>query len=164
MPLRRYAKGLLVLEMLLSVGAIGGGLVLIMAPRGEIMPLPLSALAGSPFETYLGPGLILFAVLGLGPLVAACLVWLRHPLAPGCSAHLRAGTADLDRRRDRHHRLQQRAASAGDLSVARRRHHARGLRLGTGRWSARQAPEDRPSDLIRESRARCAQEVDRGIP
>jgi hypothetical protein len=28
------------------------------------------------------PGLILFAVLGLGPLVAAALAWRRHPLAP----------------------------------------------------------------------------------
>ena len=78
----RYALGLLVLEGLLSLGALGGGLVLILAPRGEIMPLPLSALAGSPFDTYLGPGLILFSVLGLGPLVAARLAWLRHPFAP----------------------------------------------------------------------------------
>jgi hypothetical protein len=57
----------------LSLGALGGGFVLILAPRGEIMPLPLSALAGSPFDTYLGPGLFLFSVLGLGPLVAARL-------------------------------------------------------------------------------------------
>ena len=81
-PLSRFAKGLLVLEVLLSLGALGGGLVLILAPRGEILPLPLSALAGSPFDTYLGPGLILFSVLGLGPLVAARLAWLRHPFAP----------------------------------------------------------------------------------
>jgi hypothetical protein len=81
-PLSRFAKGLLVLEVLLSLGALGGGSVLILAPRGEIMPLPLSALAGSPFDTYLGPGLILFSVLGLGPLVAARLAWLRHPFAP----------------------------------------------------------------------------------
>jgi hypothetical protein len=72
----------MVLEVLLSIGALGGGLVLILAPRGEIMPLPLSALAGSPFDTYLGPGLILFSVLGLGPLVAARLAWLRNPFAP----------------------------------------------------------------------------------
>jgi hypothetical protein len=81
-PLSRFAKVLLVLEVLLSLGALGGGLVLILAPRGEILPLPLSALAGSPFDTYLGPGLILFSVLGLGPLVAARVAWLRHPLAP----------------------------------------------------------------------------------
>src|ERR1700675_4178620 len=81
-PLGRVAKSALALEALLSIGALGGGLVLMLAPRGEIMPLPLSALAGSPFDTYFMPGLILFGVLGLGPLVAARLVWLRHPLAP----------------------------------------------------------------------------------
>jgi hypothetical protein len=32
------------------------------SPGGEIMPLPLSALVGSSFDTYLVPGLILFGV------------------------------------------------------------------------------------------------------
>jgi hypothetical protein len=81
-PLSRGAKAAVVLEILLSIGALGGGLVLMIAPRGEIMPLPLAALAGSPFDTYLVPGLILFGVLGFGPLVAAGLAWHRHPLAP----------------------------------------------------------------------------------
>jgi hypothetical protein len=81
-PLSRLARASVAFEILLSIGALGGGLILIVAPRGEIMPLPLSALAGSPFETYLGPGLILFTVLGLGPLVAARLAWGQHPLAP----------------------------------------------------------------------------------
>jgi hypothetical protein len=78
----RFAAASLVLDVVLGIGALGGGFVLIVAPRGEIMPLPLSAFAGSPFETYLGPGLILFTVLGLGPLIAARLAWIRHPLAP----------------------------------------------------------------------------------
>jgi hypothetical protein len=90
-PLRRLAKGALALEVLLSVGALGGGLVLMLAPRGEIMPLPLSALAGSPFDTYFMPGLILFGVLGLGPLIAARLAWLRHPLAPTAAFIVGAG-------------------------------------------------------------------------
>jgi hypothetical protein len=81
-PLTRFAKASLVLDVVLSIGALAGGLVLILAPRGEIMPLPLSALSGSPFDTYLGPGLILFSVLGLGPLAAAYLAWRRHPVAP----------------------------------------------------------------------------------
>jgi len=72
----------MVLEVLLGVGAVGGGVALMLGPRGEIMPLPLSALKGSPFDTYFVPGLILFGVLGLGSLAAALLVWLRHPLAP----------------------------------------------------------------------------------
>jgi hypothetical protein len=53
-----------------------------LGPRGQIIPLPLSALKGSPFETYFGPGLILFCALGLFPLAAARLAWRRHPLAP----------------------------------------------------------------------------------
>ena len=79
------------LEVLLSIGALGGGLVLMIAPRGEIMPLPLSALAGSPFDTYLVPGVILFSVLGLGPLVAARLAWHRYPLAPTAAFVVGAG-------------------------------------------------------------------------
>ena len=90
-PLSRVAKAAVVLEILLSIGALGGGLVLIVAPRGEIMPLPLSALAGSPFDTYFVPGLILFGVLGLGPLIAARLAWLRHPLAPTAAFVVGAG-------------------------------------------------------------------------
>jgi hypothetical protein len=81
----------LVLEALLSIGALGGGLVLMIGPRGEIMPLPLSALAGSPFDTYLVPGVILFGILGVGPLDAAGLTWLRHPLAPTAAFVVGAG-------------------------------------------------------------------------
>lgn len=44
--------------------------------------ISLQILRGSPFETYFAPGLILFCVLGVGPLAAALLAWLRHPLAP----------------------------------------------------------------------------------
>lgn len=90
-PLSRVAKGALALEVVLSIGALAGGLILMIAPRGEIMPLPLSALAGSPFDTYFVPGLILFGVLGIGPLVAARLAWLRHPLAPTAAFIVGAG-------------------------------------------------------------------------
>ena len=90
-PLSRAAKGALALEVVLSIGALAGGLILMLAPRGEILPLPLSALAGSPFDTYFVPGLILFSVIGLGPLVAARLAWLRHPLAPTAAFIVGAG-------------------------------------------------------------------------
>jgi len=81
-PLNRFAKTALWLNLVLSFGALGGGAALMIGPRGEVIPLPLSNLGGSPFDTYFVPGLILFSVLGLGPLVAARLVWLGHPLAP----------------------------------------------------------------------------------
>lgn len=81
-PLGRLAKAAFSLEILLSVGALGGGAALILGPQGEILPLPLSALVGSPFASYLMPGLILFSVLGLGTIGAAFLVWRRDALAP----------------------------------------------------------------------------------
>jgi hypothetical protein len=87
----RVAKLALALEAVLGIGALAGGLILMLAPRGEILALPLSALAGSPFDTYFVPGLILFGVLGIGPFVAARLAWLRDPLAPTAAFIVGAG-------------------------------------------------------------------------
>ena len=53
-----------------------------LGPRGEMIPLPLSALKGSLFESYFAPGLILFCALGLGPAAAAEFARRRHPVAP----------------------------------------------------------------------------------
>jgi len=75
-------KVAIVFETILGIGAIGGGLALVIGPRGEVLPLPVSALAGSPFTTYCVPGLILVVVLGVGPLVAAVLAHRRHAAAP----------------------------------------------------------------------------------
>ncbi len=81
-PRGRLAWAAIALEVFLGVGALGGGAALMLGPRGELIPLPVSLLAGSPFADYLVPGAILFVILGLGPLVAAALAWRRHPLAP----------------------------------------------------------------------------------
>lgn len=81
-PLRPIARAAIGLEVLLSVGALAGGLALMIGPRGEIIPLRLASLEGSPFDTYFVPGLILFGVLGIGPIVAAALAWICRPLAP----------------------------------------------------------------------------------
>ena len=59
-----------------------GGIALMAGPNGEIVPLPVRALAGSPFGDYFAPGAILFVILGLGPLGAALLAWRRHWSAP----------------------------------------------------------------------------------
>ena len=53
----------------LGLGAIGGGGALIISPSGELMSMPLSLLDKSPFDSYLIPGIILFFVLGLVPLM-----------------------------------------------------------------------------------------------
>jgi hypothetical protein len=80
-PLRPLAKAALALEVFLSVGALGGGAALLLGTRGELLRMPVSVLEGSPFTTFLVPGLVLFCVLGLGPLAAAALILRRHRLA-----------------------------------------------------------------------------------
>ncbi len=79
------------LEGLLAVGALGGGLALMVGPQGQIVSLPVSDLAGSPFDSYFVPGLILFTVLGLGPLVVALLAWRAHRAAPLLTVTVAAG-------------------------------------------------------------------------
>jgi len=51
-----------------ALNASGGGLALILAPEGSILQVNTELLAGSPFSTFLIPGLILLLVLGLLPL------------------------------------------------------------------------------------------------
>lgn len=70
------------LEVILAIGALGGGMALMLGPRGEVIPLPVSALAGTPFDSYFIPGLILFTVLGVAPLVVARLAWTGSGRAP----------------------------------------------------------------------------------
>jgi uncharacterized membrane protein YqjE len=53
----------------LGLGAIGGGVVLIISPTGELLGIPLSEFKNIPFDSYLIPGIILFVVLGIIPLL-----------------------------------------------------------------------------------------------
>jgi hypothetical protein len=57
---------MLLLLALLGVGALGGGVFLIIDPTGAKMQWSLEALERSPFENYLIPGLLLLVVFGLG--------------------------------------------------------------------------------------------------
>ncbi len=60
---------LITLLAFLGVGAIGGGAVLIISPSGKMIGMPLSMLKPSPFSDFLIPGIILFLVLGVIPLL-----------------------------------------------------------------------------------------------
>ena len=51
----------------LAAGALGGGLVLIISPDGQLLGLPLSEFNNLPFNSFLIPGIILFSVLGVIP-------------------------------------------------------------------------------------------------
>jgi hypothetical protein len=64
----------LVMELVLAPLTLFGGWALIAPPSGAD-PLGLSVgwLAGTPFATYLVPGLLLFGVFGVGSCVAALL-------------------------------------------------------------------------------------------
>ena len=76
------ARTAIVLELLLGLGAVAGGIALMVGPRGEIIPMSTSLLAGSPFPDYFVPGLILFVIVGVGTLAVAFLAWRENPWAP----------------------------------------------------------------------------------
>lgn len=68
---------LLFLLIVQAIGAIGGGLSLVLSPSGEIMHMSTSMLKGSPFESFLVPGIILLMVLGVFPAFIAWALMIR---------------------------------------------------------------------------------------
>ena len=74
-------NGLGVLQAFVGVGALVGGLGLALDPSGESLGIPLELLEETPFATYLVPGIILFAVNGLGSLAGAVASFARHQYA-----------------------------------------------------------------------------------
>lgn len=68
LPANKKARNfLLFLLGFLSIGAMGGGIVLIISPSGELLGMPLSTFKNMPFDSFLIPGIILFTLLGLLP-------------------------------------------------------------------------------------------------
>ena len=60
---------LVMLLGLLSVGALFGGGALMISPNGNLLQMPISFLDSSPFKNFFMPGLILFSILGLFPII-----------------------------------------------------------------------------------------------
>lgn len=83
-PASVYA--LLACLLIQGLSGVTGGLALVADPSGEIIGLPVSWLRGSPLESYLVPGLILFLALGILPLIVMYTVWTRLPWAWFASA------------------------------------------------------------------------------
>ena len=75
---RRLTIGLGALQVFIGLGAVAGGLGLALDPSGKNIGMPLEMLEGSPFTTFLIPGIVLFAVNGLGSLLGAVLTFARH--------------------------------------------------------------------------------------
>ena len=55
---------------------------MILAPDGHLLGMPVKLLAGSPFPSFLVPGIILFSLVGVAPLIAAAITLRRQALAP----------------------------------------------------------------------------------
>jgi hypothetical protein len=67
---------LFILHALVGIGAMGGGMMAILNPEGP-GGMPTDALNNSPFSDYLIPGIILFAVIGLGNVFCALTIILK---------------------------------------------------------------------------------------
>src|SRR5215207_8667249 len=74
---------LVVLEVLMGLAAVGGGLALVLT-NAQVMGMPLELLRGSPFGTYFIPGLVLLAV-GILNLISAAAMLRRHRLGAPAS-------------------------------------------------------------------------------
>ncbi len=70
------AEAILIGILLLEGGlALVGGVLLVAGPSGRLLRMPAEWLTGTPFSTYLIPGLLLASALGLLPLFAALALW-----------------------------------------------------------------------------------------
>lgn len=75
---------LVIIEALIGLGAIGGGIAILTGAFDQW--LPLSWLQGTPFSDYTIPGLILLIVIGGGMLLAAATIFTQHEWAVLLSA------------------------------------------------------------------------------
>lgn len=78
-PTRRPATVwlLIALLILLGLGALISGALMMAFPDGSLFQMPLSMLQYSPFSNYFIPGLMLFSLLGVYPLLVAYCLWRR---------------------------------------------------------------------------------------
>jgi len=65
------------LQVLLGFGALVSGDMLMIAPDGSMLHLPLNFIQNSPFQDYFFPGMILFVFLGAYPMGIAYALWKR---------------------------------------------------------------------------------------
>ena len=75
---------LAVIEACIGLGAIGGGIALLIGAMGQW--LPVAFLQGTPFRDYIIPGLILTVVVGGGMLLAAATQFIQREWAVLLSA------------------------------------------------------------------------------
>lgn len=59
------------LQIFVGMGALAGGIPMLLNPNGQSQGLTTDALQNSPFDSYLIPGLLLVAVNGIGQLLSS---------------------------------------------------------------------------------------------
>ena len=79
--MRKTFIGLGSLQAFIGLGALGGGLMLVIDPSGETLGVPSDFLEGSPFSSFLIPGIFLMAVNGIGSLIGAGFSFARRRYA-----------------------------------------------------------------------------------
>src|SRR5438045_7396828 len=78
---------LVVMEAFIGLGAIGGGIAILIGAFDQW--LPLAWLQGTPFSDYTIPGLMLAIVVGGGMLLAAATVFIQREVTVLLSAAIR---------------------------------------------------------------------------
>ena len=66
-----------VLQAFIGIGAVAGGLLLILDPSGTNLGTPIELLEKTPFTTFLVPGIVLFIVNGLGSFTGGIASFVR---------------------------------------------------------------------------------------
>ncbi|MGF7059127.1 hypothetical protein [Brassicibacter mesophilus] len=67
---------LFILHSFVGIGAMAGGLAAITNPQ-EPLGVPVEILKYSPFNDFLIPGIILFAMIGIGNIFSALMIYLK---------------------------------------------------------------------------------------
>ncbi len=68
---KRLAKLLGILQLFIGLGAVGGGLTLVLEPNGSMLGVPLDMLDRTPFADFLIPGIVLLTVNGFGSIAGS---------------------------------------------------------------------------------------------
>jgi len=75
------ANALGILQLFIGLGAVGGGLGLILEPGGSNLEMPVEMLRHSPFPDYLVPGLVLLIINGFGNIAGGVFSFRLFPYA-----------------------------------------------------------------------------------
>jgi hypothetical protein len=79
--IKRIANVLGILQTFIGLGAVGGGLGLVLEPSGANLGMPPEMLNHSPFSDFLIPGMVLLIVNGLGSITGSVLSFKLSPYA-----------------------------------------------------------------------------------